>query len=677
MIVWEGTGMYYDTPKREHFKLHTDYLFQSLPLRMRASGCSSSSISYSLEPYNSPPPPPICPDQCSNHNEAWCDGNTIKQCRWDSAGCWKIGGNTPCVYPQTCKNGQCVTEVCPGTPCTPGNKKCESNIVKECRKQDDGCTTYYNVEYCSDSGKTCENGYCTGQRCTIGWKCYNSDAKGYQNSDCSWSNVEYCDGGCSGGGCIEECENQCTYGQRQCYGTSGYKVCIIKIGDCYQWAYNDCPTGTKCVNGNCILQPKCTEGWACKDSYNKGYKNPDCTWSNVAYCDYGCENGACKPKKCTPETSCTNPYKQKTLNADCTVGYTDCPYGCENGVCLSKPLEKGWEYNDGVCSLDLGEPCSSYWDCSCSDEPPTENPGLNTKKTLILVHGFKRNENDMVDLQDQLSKDGYYTNNGVIKIDKLDCPGILRDANPVSFRVSYYDITTKNPTIDDLSTYLSTVIDSVISCGGGNKVDIVAHSMGGLVARNYIRMGDNQKKVGKLIVLGTPNHGVNGWKIDLGSILWEGQVDDMNNKSLFLEKLNAIDETIGNVQYYTIAGDLGDGNDHFSPFGRVPGEIKKESVSLKGAIFNAVVPCSHTDLRIPDNCGWGYNAVLRALQKIEVSESQTLITGAVTGTSSAGEQPPPPEPEAQPKKPTEPAPKKENVFAKIRTTFLGWFHGKA
>ncbi|NPV74903.1 MAG: alpha/beta hydrolase [Anaerolineae bacterium] len=43
------------------------------------------------------------------------------------------------------------------------------------------------------------------------------------------------------------------------------------------------------------------------------------------------------------------------------------------------------------------------------------------------------------------------------------------------------------------------------------KADVVAHSMGGLITRQYMTRNENYKNIRKLIMLATPNHGVNDW----------------------------------------------------------------------------------------------------------------------------------------------------------------------
>lgn len=62
------------------------------------------------------------------------------------------------------------------------------------------------------------------------------------------------------------------------------------------------------------------------------------------------------------------------------------------------------------------------------------------------------------------------------------------------------DITSTAPPLDQK-------IESIKTQTGSQKVDIVAHSMGGLVARNYIADSQRAGKVRKLITLGTPHLG--------------------------------------------------------------------------------------------------------------------------------------------------------------------------
>jgi pimeloyl-ACP methyl ester carboxylesterase len=57
---------------------------------------------------------------------------------------------------------------------------------------------------------------------------------------------------------------------------------------------------------------------------------------------------------------------------------------------------------------------------------------------------------------------------------------------------------------------LADFIDKVCVATGVNSVDLVCHSMGGLVARAAIKFYNAYEKVHKVITIGTPNHGIKG-----------------------------------------------------------------------------------------------------------------------------------------------------------------------
>ncbi len=65
--------------------------------------------------------------------------------------------------------------------------------------------------------------------------------------------------------------------------------------------------------------------------------------------------------------------------------------------------------------------------------------------------------------------------------------------------------------IEDSAKELARYVDAVLAATGAPQVDIVAHSQGGLVARQYLRFeggtGPGGNKVGKLVTLAATNHG--------------------------------------------------------------------------------------------------------------------------------------------------------------------------
>lgn len=87
-------------------------------------------------------------------------------------------------------------------------------------------------------------------------------------------------------------------------------------------------------------------------------------------------------------------------------------------------------------------------------------------------------------------------------MDNLEEMGYKRNEN---LFVCYYNWRRSNEV--SAKEYLIPIVEMIKKKTGANKVDIVAHSMGGLVARSYIQSKDYKFDVDKLILAGTPNAG--------------------------------------------------------------------------------------------------------------------------------------------------------------------------
>ena len=65
-------------------------------------------------------------------------------------------------------------------------------------------------------------------------------------------------------------------------------------------------------------------------------------------------------------------------------------------------------------------------------------------------------------------------------------------------------------TLSDLrvaAQMLAHKVDDILAVEGAEKVALVGHSMGGLIARHYIKFMGGASKVSRLACLGTPHHG--------------------------------------------------------------------------------------------------------------------------------------------------------------------------
>lgn len=112
--------------------------------------------------------------------------------------------------------------------------------------------------------------------------------------------------------------------------------------------------------------------------------------------------------------------------------------------------------------------------------------------------------------------------------------------------------------IKDYAKNLKTEINSLMQETGARKADIVGHSMGGLVSRGYIEKLGNSDNIGKLILLGTPNHGTDITKsyydLDSKSFNENSACKQMISESKFLNELNT-KTSRGAVDYYILASD--------------------------------------------------------------------------------------------------------------------------
>lgn len=137
---------------------------------------------------------------------------------------------------------------------------------------------------------------------------------------------------------------------------------------------------------------------------------------------------------------------------------------------------------------------------------------------------------------------------------------------PISVKATYYygaynnegqliSAPSKQESISTYAQRLKNIVDLVKYRTGRDKVNIIAHSMGGLVARDYIKNQGGDSSVYKLIMIGTPNHGIYG-NVDSFCEIFGANTEcaQMEADSAFITNLNSGDETYGGVKYYTIAG---------------------------------------------------------------------------------------------------------------------------
>ena len=118
------------------------------------------------------------------------------------------------------------------------------------------------------------------------------------------------------------------------------------------------------------------------------------------------------------------------------------------------------------------------------------------------------------------------------------------DGWPEPYLVAWsYDTNLSNV---ETAGLLAAQVDAVLAETGASRVDIVAHSMGALPARYYVRDLGGDARVDGLVALGSPNHGT------LTAYTCRSEAcREMRPGSSFLRALNEDDETPGAVRYAT------------------------------------------------------------------------------------------------------------------------------
>ncbi len=196
----------------------------------------------------------------------------------------------------------------------------------------------------------------------------------------------------------------------------------------------------------------------------------------------------------------------------------------------------------------IGEPirkCCAYGKC--------KQCGSEKKNPLILLHGHSFNQKNSAyqstdvfnQLESMLSSEGYVSL-GIWKPYADPKNAIQTNVlfKPTYYITTYIDvlgtstIQSKDESIEEYSERLKNTIDNIKLITGSDKVDIVAHSMGGLVTRRYIQKY-GPGSVENLILIGTPNNGITDRVYSACKLFGnEKECDEMHQGSELMKKLN-------------------------------------------------------------------------------------------------------------------------------------------
>lgn len=112
--------------------------------------------------------------------------------------------------------------------------------------------------------------------------------------------------------------------------------------------------------------------------------------------------------------------------------------------------------------------------------------------------------------------------------------------------------------IEDSAVELKAFVDRVLQATGARKVDLVGHSQGGMMPRQYLGFLGGAHKVNELVGIAPSSHGTEGLIVPSEREAPSSGVlcpacDQQQAGSAFLEQLNSIGDTVGGPDYTTIA----------------------------------------------------------------------------------------------------------------------------
>jgi hypothetical protein len=201
--------------------------------------------------------------------------------------------------------------------------------------------------------------------------------------------------------------------------------------------------------------------------------------------------------------------------------------------------------------------CCTYGDCfTCCDDETCREKNYPT----IYVHGHAFNN----DLTPDTMLNGFskmqtvFTNDKYINAGKLDLAESYESSSYLDlgrnnrklifgvsyFYISYYNLGSysfsveKDERIENYAIRLREIISLIKYKTGAKKVNIIAHSMGGLVVRDYISLFGSED-VDKIITINTPHHGVSGRVEKLCPVFGSAKAcEDLNYDSIFLKRID-------------------------------------------------------------------------------------------------------------------------------------------
>jgi pimeloyl-ACP methyl ester carboxylesterase len=201
----------------------------------------------------------------------------------------------------------------------------------------------------------------------------------------------------------------------------------------------------------------------------------------------------------------------------------------------------------------------------------TPEPGMAERPPVLLLHGYLATRGSLHLLERRLTERGHMVL--TYRIGPLNVGGIRQSAGLIARKV-----------------------EALVTQTSVKKVNIVGHSMGGLVGLYFVKCLGGRDRVNKLVLLGSPLGGT--WSAVLGLVtapLGRASVELLPSSPVLRELRER--PMPASVDAVTVAGD----RDFFAPDG---------SSRLEGA-RHVTVPASHSGLLVDPGVAAAIDAILR------------------------------------------------------------------
>jgi hypothetical protein len=262
---------------------------------------------------------------------------------------------------------------------------------------------------------------------------------------------------------------------------------------------------------------------------------------------------------------------------------------------------------------------------------------------VLFVHGHAITEGESAQtsfttytmIQRKLQEDGFI-NGGELDIiyDPEKQPyaewksiGIPITERTSYYYISYYDLgtysltTRKSERIENYALRLKERVDLLKYMTGAPKVNIVAHSMGGLVVREYLSLfGYND--VNKVITTNSPHHGITG-RVKKACYITgsKNECDDMDEDSIFMKMISA-EKIPEGAKFYVIRSTGCPMENNQTGDGIVTDKSATlegaENIVIKGKCTDEFNTNLHNDILDPDKYPEAYENIVRMLKEEQI-----------------------------------------------------------